>query len=142
MPNGFSGKTLLERLNSKEYMLRSSLSFENDVMKVTCKNGLVTDGASIPRAFWAVIGSPFSGKYVGSAIIHDGLYKSHKLSRAEADELFNQMLVDNGVWFPRRFLMGSALWAFGWISYNAKSPFDISECAKLVQVKYKPVPKS
>jgi hypothetical protein len=30
-----------------------------------------TDGASIPRILWTIIGSPFTGKYVEAAVIHD-----------------------------------------------------------------------
>lgn len=30
-----------------------------------------TDGASIPRAFWSVVGSPFTGYYRRASIIHD-----------------------------------------------------------------------
>src|SRR5690242_2835861 len=30
-----------------------------------------TDGASIPMPLWSIIGSPFTGKYVPAAIVHD-----------------------------------------------------------------------
>lgn len=33
--------------------------------------GYETDGASIPRWAWTAVGSPFTGKYLRSAIIHD-----------------------------------------------------------------------
>ena len=29
------------------------------------------DGASIPQAFWSIIGGPFSGKYIKASVIHD-----------------------------------------------------------------------
>lgn len=31
----------------------------------------ITDGASIPRALWALVGSPFTGDYRRAAIVHD-----------------------------------------------------------------------
>jgi endonuclease I/V8-like Glu-specific endopeptidase len=33
--------------------------------------GIVVDGASIPRAFWSLIGGPFEGRYRNASIIHD-----------------------------------------------------------------------
>ncbi len=33
--------------------------------------GTVVNGASIPRLFWTVIGSPFSGKYRNASVVHD-----------------------------------------------------------------------
>ena len=33
--------------------------------------GSIVDGASIPRALWALVGSPFTGDYVYASIIHD-----------------------------------------------------------------------
>ena len=33
--------------------------------------GAVIDGASIPRAFWSVIGSPFAGEFRNASVVHD-----------------------------------------------------------------------
>jgi hypothetical protein len=33
--------------------------------------GAVIDGASIPSAFWSIIGSPFAGKYRNASVVHD-----------------------------------------------------------------------
>jgi hypothetical protein len=33
--------------------------------------GTSVNGASIPRAFWTLIGSPFTGRYFGASVIHD-----------------------------------------------------------------------
>ena len=35
------------------------------------RKGYSTDGASIPRAFWTVVGGPFDGNYRNAAVIHD-----------------------------------------------------------------------
>jgi hypothetical protein len=37
----------------------------------TAKTGFETDGASIPRAFWTLVGGPFEGQYREAAVIHD-----------------------------------------------------------------------
>ncbi|MFO0900495.1 MAG: DUF1353 domain-containing protein [Pirellulales bacterium] len=33
--------------------------------------GLVIDGASIPRAFWTIVGGPLKGQYRNASIVHD-----------------------------------------------------------------------
>jgi hypothetical protein len=33
--------------------------------------GSIIDGASIPKAFWSIIGGPFEGKYRAASVIHD-----------------------------------------------------------------------
>jgi len=129
----FEGKTILERLNTKEYQMRSTLSFENDKYKVVVAQGFVTDGASIPRLFWGIIGCPLRGKYVGSAIIHDGLYASHRLSKSEADKFFLEMMKHNGVGVIRRYAMYYAVKIFGRSSYR-KSEDVVHRNKKVVKV--------
>lgn len=131
---GFSGKTILERIDSVNYKLKSSLSFENDTFKVTIKDGLLTDGASIPKIFWSIIGCPLNGKYVGSALIHDGLYGSHKLSKQMSDKLFLDMMKHNGVGKIRRTLMYLAVKFGGSSAYKDKTPEYIEETSKYVDV--------
>ena len=130
----FSGKTVLERINSDTYMLRDELSFENSKYKVTIKPGLLTDGASIPKVFWSIIGCPLNGKYVGSALIHDGLYASHVLSKEESDLLFLDMMEHNKVSLWRRKLMYWAVKFGGGSSYNGKSAKYIAETKNYVTV--------
>jgi hypothetical protein len=33
--------------------------------------GTVSDGATIPRPLWSVVGSPYTGPYLPAAVIHD-----------------------------------------------------------------------
>lgn len=37
--------------------------------------GMVTDGASIPRFWWRLIGPPFAGRYRAAAVWHDAAYR-------------------------------------------------------------------
>jgi len=60
--------------------------------------GLVSDGASIPRVFWWLIGSPFTGKYRRGAVVHDAYHKDHKgRSRKAVDKVFYQIMREDGV---------------------------------------------
>lgn len=52
---------------------------------ITVPTGFVTDLASIPKLFWNIL-PPF-GKYTEAAVIHDWLYRTHKIPRAGADAI-------------------------------------------------------
>lgn len=48
-------------------------SKDSDIV-VFVKKGTITDGASIPKWAWSIIGGPL-GKYAPAAVVHDELYK-------------------------------------------------------------------
>ena len=133
----FTGKTILERIDASKYKLKSALTFKTEYIEVTVKNGLLTDGASIPRLFWTIIGCPMTGKYVGSALIHDGLYASEAIPRKEADKLFIKMLADNGVGYIKRKLMYAAVRVAGGFVWKKHKAADVEEASKYVVVKRK-----
>ena len=52
---------------------------------------LRTDGASIPRAFWTLVGSPYTGLYRRAALVHDEACKvagGNAAKRLAADKMF------------------------------------------------------
>jgi Protein of unknown function (DUF1353) len=59
--------------------------------------GFTTDGASIPRELWTIVGSPFTGKYVGAAVIHDVGCDSHKYSWQTTHRMFYDAMMAEGV---------------------------------------------
>jgi hypothetical protein len=59
--------------------------------------GFSTDGASIPRALWTVVGSPFTGKYIGAAVIHDVGCDTHKYSWQITHRMFYDAMRSLGV---------------------------------------------
>jgi hypothetical protein len=42
-----------------------------DGLKWGVPKGTITDGASIPRVLWTIVGSPYGGHYVRAAVVHD-----------------------------------------------------------------------
>jgi hypothetical protein len=53
--------------------------------------GYVTDGTSIPRALWTLVGSPFTGDYRRAAIVHDKACVDaggDRRARRAADKMF------------------------------------------------------
>jgi hypothetical protein len=49
------------------------------------------DGASIPRALWTLVGSPYTGDYRRASVVHDKACddaKGNNAARREADRMF------------------------------------------------------
>jgi hypothetical protein len=93
----FNGDIILEEIKNGFWKLQDDFSYENDYIKVTVKSDFITDGASIPKMFWSVIGNPLSDYLLKPSIIHDGLYTLMQLPRAACDDLLKEMLLFNGV---------------------------------------------
>lgn len=58
------------------------------------------DGASIPRAFWRVIGSKESDEFLIGAMVHDYMCENHDVignNRELSSEVFKQLLLACGV---------------------------------------------
>lgn len=62
--------------------------------------GFVSDGATIPRVAWTVLGGPWDGKYRKAAVIHDVGCVSHKYSWKITDRLFYEAMLDSEVEKP------------------------------------------
>ena len=57
-----------------------------------------SDGASIPRWAWTLVGHPFYGKTLIAALVHDFIYvwNPNQYTRKHADKLFEKMLIQAG----------------------------------------------
>ncbi len=59
--------------------------------------GSRVNGASIPRAFWSVIGGPFEGKYRKASVLHDVAYDQQTRPWEEVDRMFYNAMRCSGV---------------------------------------------
>jgi hypothetical protein len=75
--------------------------------------GLVTDGASIPRAFWTIIGNPFQGPYRNGAVIHDAACEEMKEDWQDVHLMFYEACRCGGVGESKAKLMYWAVYQFG-----------------------------
>lgn len=58
--------------DGRRMQLREPFSYiDSTDRRWTAPAGTVVDGASIPAAFWSLIGGPFSGKYRNASVVHD-----------------------------------------------------------------------
>lgn len=89
---GFNTNVTIKKEDANYYRVVGFLSYKNEELSVIVKGGFLTDGASMPRFLWRLFGSPFTGKYTASAIIHDSLYGTHLLSKEQTDSLFLEMM--------------------------------------------------
>ena len=75
--------------------------------------GWVVDGASIPQAFWTVIGGPWEGKYRFASVLHDVACDQKKRGWHEAATMFYQAMRCGGVKETRAKVMYYAVYKFG-----------------------------
>lgn len=129
----FIGTTALKECENNFWELLADIGYENAYYKITCKSTFKTDGASIPKILWSLVGSPLEDDLLMPAIIHDGLYTLMLLSREKCDKLLLEMLKYNGVSDIRADLIYSAVRAFGGSHWSK----DTSASASLISIELK-----
>ena len=68
----------------------------------TVAKGYISDGATIPRAFWGIVGHPMDD-YAAAAFLHDMFYSTGIVTKAKADNLFLEAMGVLGVaWWKRK----------------------------------------
>lgn len=79
--------------------------------------GFISDGMSVPRILWRLLGAKIGSRTLGPSIVHDYLYQTHILTRSKADAWYRRALVANGyppslawtVWLGLR-IAGASHW--------------------------------
>ena len=59
--------------------------------------GSVTDGASIPRYLWSLMGGPFEGQYRNASVLHDAAYEKKNRPWQDCDRMFYYAMRCSGV---------------------------------------------
>ena len=75
--------------------------------------GTSTDGASIPGAFWSIVGAPFSGKFRAAAVIHDFYCETKHRDWRAVHRVFYDAMITSGVSEAQAKLMYYAVYRFG-----------------------------
>jgi len=99
------------------------------------RKGFVTDGASIPRMLWRIVGHPFMGKVLPAALVHDGLYQTEALPRAECDAIFRELLLANGVNKVKAWSMWVGVRIGGGLVWQSHDLSDIALTKPFVEIK-------
>jgi Protein of unknown function (DUF1353) len=81
-----------EGTDDRKMSVLRDFSFKDPAAKVwRAPAGSVIDGASIPRALWTIVGSPYTGDYRRASIVHDVACDqagSDEKKRRAADRMF------------------------------------------------------
>lgn len=84
-------------------------------------SGFTFDGTSSPRRLWHIVGHPFEGSQVIAALVHDYLYSVANIPRAEADDIYLQLLLKLKQSRFMSYLMYFGVRLFGGSHYGKKN---------------------
>jgi len=133
----FLNNLKVEKVAEQTYILLDDLIYKNNEAEFIFKSGFDFDAISIPKIFWSLIDSPFTGKAVRSATGHDVLYSvEFQNNRKLCDDLFLEMMTSDGVNFFKRYAMYYAVRAFRWYVWMKHDKMEVQEYKKFVEVKY------
>jgi hypothetical protein len=101
----FISKGCIYPIGEFSYKLNSPMKVSINGHTIIVPSGFITDLATIPRIFWS-FDSPFDGKYMSAAILHDYLYScSLAHNRKEADRILYSAMKAEGssTWTANKF---------------------------------------
>lgn len=96
---------------------------------LTVPRGFVSDGASIPRIAWRLIGHPFDDRWIRSALVHDLRCSFRVGTWQETAEMFWAcMAVEGNTGWRRDWMVRAVRW-FGprWPAWQAMSLDQLAE---------------
>ena len=109
-----------EYVGRGQWKLTEVFKYVNPPLAVKVPIGFVTDGASIPRLVWVLIGSPWGGKYAKAAVVHDYGYYTQVQPRRMVDKQFIDGMTILGVSYWKKRVMYRAVRMGGWICWNIR----------------------
>lgn len=125
MESRFLTKLIVEDDGGFPFILQQPFVYESELLgrAIIVPVGQPTDYASIPRLLQNIF-SPV-GKYDGPAVLHDYLYETNGVTRAQADGVLNEAMGVMGVGAVTRRLIYAGVRIGGWVpwrKYRAKPP--------------------
>lgn len=91
-------------------LLEDLIFIDSQGKKWTSPKGSIVDGATIPKAFQGMIGTPYGGEYVLASVIHDVAYDEKTASWEEVHRGFHDALLASGVEANKASLMYIAVY--------------------------------
>ena len=95
----------VKKVGEQTYILLDDLEVESLWYRIKVLKGFDFDAASIPKMFWSIIGSPFTGSYTTPATVHDALYAGEVLDRKVCDGIFLDLMKQYKVGYLKRYVM-------------------------------------
>ena len=124
----------VKKIGKQSYLLLEDITVNSLGYQIKLLKGFDFDAASIPKIFWSVIGSPFTGNYTTPAAIHDGLYAGEVLDRKVCDDIFLDLMKQYKVSYVRRYAMYWAVRLGGGKVWKEHTKEEVQEYKKYVDV--------
>ena len=102
---------------------------DNHGHRYECEPGDIINGASIPRIFWRLVGSPYTGNYRRAAALHDCEYHRGRHPRKRIDKMFLAVMKHDGVGRIKRNVMYRAVRLCAGQFYGGTCALDTSDPA-------------
>ncbi|MGB7324608.1 MAG: DUF1353 domain-containing protein [Rubripirellula sp.] len=100
--------------NGRDMVLRDTFRYVDSANREwIAPAGSVVNGASIPAAFWSVIGGPFEGKYRNASVVHDVGCDEMRQSWEDVHKMFYDACRCGGVDDSKAKMMYYAVYHFG-----------------------------
>jgi hypothetical protein len=97
MAGRFTGELHFTRTASGAFRLTQEFGYiAPDDVAWPVDSGMQTDGASIPRVLWTLVGDPFSGPYLPAAVIHDWYCDIRTRSYRDTHRMFYHAMITSG----------------------------------------------
>ena len=87
----------------------------------------IINGASIPRALWSIIGSPFTGYYRRASIVHDVACHDPEVPRADADKMFHYACLADGCSKVQAWILYAGVRIGAYVDFTKRARLDILE---------------
>lgn len=110
----FDGAAQIEQVDASHWKLLAPLTYtDKGNVPWFAPKDYVTDGATIPRPLWPIVGSPFTGNYVRAAIIHDVYCDLKSRDWKLVHRTFYDAMIAGGVSPIQAKIMYYAVYRFG-----------------------------
>lgn len=107
MPFAENERIVVVQSGDDDFELVEPITYQGRLETFTVPAGSGTDLASVPRPLvWLF---PRYGRYTKAAILHDYLWRSGVVSKADADGVFRRAMRELGVPIVRRWMMWAAV---------------------------------
>lgn len=130
----FKTDLVVKKIGDQLYDLVEPLVYDNGLIIIQVNPKFDFDAISIPRAFWALIDSPFTGKAVKPAVLHDALYASEYFDRKTCDCIFLEAMASEGVPYTKRMAMFYAVRMFGSLVWKEHKEDEVINYRKFITV--------
>ena len=130
----FTSDLVIKKVGDQVYDLVEPLVYQNSEVLIQVNPKFDFDAISIPKIFWSIIDSPFTGKAVKPATLHDALYASEYFAREICDVLFLEAMESEGVGYMKRYSMYYAVRSFGWTVWRKHTKEEVNAYRKFITV--------